>query len=184
MDETTQDGRGDLISAEYREAQRQLHENPDYGVASVSFAPIVGSVINQVGVTHILDYGCGKARLMQELPKHLDRGVKVQCYDPAVERFSAEPTPAEMVCCIDVLEHIEPHLLDNVLDHLADLTQQFAFLSVHTGPARKTLPDGRNAHLIQEDERWWLPKLMQRWELLTFNKGQHGFWIVGRTRNG
>jgi hypothetical protein len=26
---------------------------------------------------------------------------------------------------------------------------------IHTGPAAKTLADGRNAHLIQEGADWW-----------------------------
>lgn len=34
-----------LISDEYREMQRELHENPDYGVASVHYAPRVAEII-------------------------------------------------------------------------------------------------------------------------------------------
>jgi len=32
-------------------------------------------------------------------------------------------------------------------------------LRIDTLPARKTLPDGRNAHLIQESQDWWLSKI-------------------------
>jgi hypothetical protein len=32
-------------------------------------------------------------------------------------------------------------------------------------PARKTLPDGRNAHLIQQGREWWLPRLAQRFTI-------------------
>jgi hypothetical protein len=40
------------------------------------------------------------------------------------------------------------------------------------------LLDGRNAHLIQKPSSWWLPKFMERFELVTFNRMNMGFWIV------
>ena len=86
--------------------------------------------------------------------------------------------------CIDVLEHIEPDLLDNVLDDLMMLTDGYAFITVHTGPAVKTLSDGRNAHLIQKPARWWLPKLMNRFDLVTFQATKSGFNVLMRASNG
>jgi hypothetical protein len=32
-------------------------------------------------------------------------------------------------------------------------------------PAKKLLPDGRNAHLIQQPRDWWLPRLAQRFAI-------------------
>jgi hypothetical protein len=55
-----------------------------------------------------------------------------------------------MVACIDVLEHIEPKLLENVLDDLQRVTREIGFFTVSTVLAEKTLADGRNAHLIVE----------------------------------
>jgi hypothetical protein len=53
-------------------------------------------------------------------------------------------------------------------------------MSVHMGPALKTLPDGRNAHLIQEPVEWWLPKIMQRFDLHTFQmSSERGFYCIG-----
>ena len=40
--------------------QAKLHENPDYGVASTFFAPIVDDVIQMFNITSLLDYGAGK----------------------------------------------------------------------------------------------------------------------------
>jgi hypothetical protein len=94
--------------------------------------------------------------------------------------MAAQPIPAQMVCCIDVLEHIEPEYLDNVLDHLATLTEAVALLSIHTGPAVKTLTDGRNAHLTQQPMDWWLPKLWGRWEIQTIQRThENGFYMIG-----
>jgi hypothetical protein len=52
-----------LISEEYRKMQQQSHENPDYGAASVSFAPLVAQVIEAADARELLDYGVGKGRL-------------------------------------------------------------------------------------------------------------------------
>lgn len=166
-----------LISDDYRAEQEKLHENPNYGVASVQYAPIVTQYINRLGVTDLLDYGAGKCRLFESIKP--DHKMRLQAYDPGVLRLSGAPDPAEMVTCIDVLEHIEPELLDNVLDNIKALAKSFVFLTIHTGPAVKVLSDGRNAHLIQEDAEWWLPKIMDRWSLQTFQRTQGGFFVFG-----
>lgn len=170
-----------LISEEYRKQQEWLHQNPNYGVASVQFAPLVAQLVNQFGVREILDYGAGKGRLAQHLkPAH---PVRMLMYDPAIPEWSSSPSPCEMVACIDVLEHIEPGCLEDVLDHLASLVIRLGFFTVHTGPAVKTLPDGRNAHLIQQPPAWWLPKILQRFELLMFQRTPQGFWVLVANRN-
>ena len=164
------------ISEAYRKEQEKLHENPHYGTASVQFAPIVSRIVNANDITELLDYGCGKMRLFENLKA--DHPVKLQAYDPAIPALSSEPVPMQMVTCIDVLEHIEPDLIDNVLDHLQKLTLEIGFFTIHTGAAMKTLSDGRNAHLIQEGAEWWLPKLLARFELQAFQKVEHGFYVV------
>lgn len=164
------------ISEKYLEQQKELHKNPNYGVASVSYAPLVTQLITQLGVTELLDYGCGKGRLAESIkPEH---EMVMELYDPSIEKYSERPSPREMVCCIDVLEHIEPELLDNVLDDLKSLTKKYGFFTIHTGPAVKVLPDGRNAHLIQEDFRWWLPKLWERFNIHSMSHTPGGFYVV------
>ena len=164
------------ISENYRKQQEKLHENPNYGVASVQFAPMVSRLVNQTGVTELLDIGAGKCRLFQNLKA--DHEMKLQAYDPAIQELSDEPTPMQMTTCIDVLEHIEPNLLDNFLDFLKEKTLEVGFFTVHTGAAVKVLDDGRNAHLTQEPAEWWLPKLMSRFELQSFQKTEAGFFVV------
>lgn len=166
-----------LITEEYRRMQQKLHENPGYGVASLEYAPLVIRVVEQNGVREILDYGAGKGRLGQALRERIQRPLNIHHYDPAVPEWSAPPAPCKFVACIDVLEHIEPHLLDNVLDDLQRVTTEAGLFTVHTGAAVKVLPDGRNAHLIQQPPDFWLPKFMQRFELVTFNRMSMGFWV-------
>ncbi len=166
-----------LITEDYRKMQEKLHENPDYGVASVGYAPMVAEVIETMRVSEILDYGAGKGRLGQTLKQHIQRPLTIHHYDPARPEWAAVPQPCGFVACIDVLEHIEPNLLDNVLDDLQRVTQGIGVFTVHTGPAVKVLPDGRNAHLIQQPSGWWLRKFLDRFDLVTFNLMPMGFWV-------
>lgn len=166
-----------LISEGYRQMQQQLHKNPNYGVASVHHAPLVAQIIEATKATEILDYGAGKGRLGIALREHVKRPLVIHHYDPAIPQWSMPPAPCSFVACIDVLEHVEPHLLDNVLDDLQRVTAGVGVFTVHIEPAEKVLQDGRNAHLIQQPPLWWLPKILQRFELVTFNRMPHGFWV-------
>jgi hypothetical protein len=165
-----------LISDEYRKQQEEMHAKYEYGTASITFAPIVSKVCNQYGVSELLDYGCGRANLMKHL--NVDHEMSIQLYEPANPKWADEPEPAEMVACIDVLEHIEPLKIENVLDDLKRVTQRIGLFTIATMPAMKTLPDGRNAHLIVEQSAWWLPKIQERWDLHVFQKTTDGFLVV------
>jgi hypothetical protein len=167
-----------LISEAYRTMQQKLHENPNYGMASVYFAPIVADVVKAVRATELLDYGAGKGRLGEELRTKYGLQLEIHHYDPAIPAWSGAPRPRRLVACLDVLEHIEPELLDNVLDDLKRVVLAVGVFTVHTGAAVKVLPDGRNAHLIQRPPSWWLPRLMERFELATFNRMDNGFWVA------
>jgi hypothetical protein len=143
---------------------------------------MVGTIIDNLEINHLLDYGCGHNLSLRENLKP-ERPFTYQAYDPGVEEYSDPPTPAEMVCCIDVLEHIEPECLDAVLDHLEELTEVILFATVHTGPAGKNLPDGRNAHLIQQPMEWWLPRFTERWTLQGAQmRGAQGFEVICHNR--
>jgi len=144
-----------LISDEYREMQAELHKNPNYGVASTYFAPIVDNVIKAYEIKELLDYGAGKCRLRDSIKEK----VTYYPYEPSNPKWSATPEPRELVTCIDVLEHIEPNLIDNVLLDLQRVVSKYGLFTIHTGPAVKTLPDGRNAHLIQQPFNWWSDKI-------------------------
>lgn len=171
-----------LITDAYRKTQEQLHATTQYGTASIQYAPIVAQMIEKLQIQHLLDYGCGKSmNLARNLKLKPDLGYKLkyQAYDPGVANLAGDPTPAQMVACIDVLEHIEPDCLDEVLDHLKRLTEGVLFATVACGPARKMLSDGRNAHLIQEPMKWWLPKLWERFDIQTVQMtGAQSFYVI------
>ena len=152
----------ELISAEYREQNRLLHEqNLAYGVGGAKHAPMVLKLIDSVNPRprSVLDYGCGKGQLAKNLPFGICE------YDPAIPGKDEPPRPADMVVCTDVLEHIEPEKLDYVLSDLKRCTLALGYFVIHMGPAQKTLPDGRNTHLIQRNKKWWEKKLAKYFQV-------------------
>ena len=170
----------DTISPEYLAEQQKLHENPNYGVASLAFAPTVAALIRDNNVRSVTDYGAGKKRLQEGLAK---AGVEVDYYpyDPAFPEYGEPRVGSDMVACIDVLEHIEPDRLEAVLEDLWRLKGIMYFVTVHMGPAAKVLSDGRNAHLTQQPPSWWLPRLCRYFEVhhvQRHNLMGQGFWCV------
>ena len=154
--------------------QAKLHENPEYGIASTYFAPIVDDVIQSFGIKSLLDYGAGKCRLKDSIKSE----VNYTPYEPSNPLWSQTPEPCEFVTCIDVLEHIEPELLDNVLDDLQRVVDKYGLFTIHTGPAVKILPDGRNAHLIQQPLEWWNKHLNTRFTIVKQVKIDNGCIVL------
>lgn len=165
-----------VITEEYRKLQQELHKNPDYGRASQYFAPMVKELMESLECKSLSDYGAGKKVLW----KCLGNPEPYYPYDPAFPEYG-EPQTADLVCCIDTLEHIEPDLIDNVLDDLQKIVTKFGFFTIHLGPAVKVLADGRNAHLIQQKPEWWQEKLEKRFTVLDVSEHDicgHGLWVL------
>lgn len=159
-----------LITDQYRELQARLHaEHDKYGISSEKHIEQIRAISEQLGTRDIIDYGCGKCRLQRGLP------FPIQNYDPALPEFSRHPDPADFVVCTDVLEHIEPECLEEVLDDLAALTKKLLLVEVACRPAMKWLADGRNAHLIQQTPNWWLKHLLNRFDLYQFQSAKGAF---------
>lgn len=164
--------RPELISAEYRDANRKFHESRlDYGVGGGRHAPVVLKAAEALSTTSILDYGCGKGYLGRSLP------FPIWEYDPAIQGKDESPRAADLVACIDVLEHVEPERLKFVIDDLHRVTNKMGYFVIHTGPSGKTLPDGRNAHLIQQPIGWWKEQLSETFDVKSeINKSP--VWIL------
>ena len=150
----------DLISDDYLKLQTDFHKDrQDYGIMGGHYVDDVMAMIQQAGCGTVLDYGCGKNQLADGLRAAGYAGT-IRSYDPCIDAYSDMPIGKwDLVICTDVLEHIELDYLPNVLGHMHALCGKAFFFVIHTGPAKKVLPDGRNAHLIQRPPEWWLPQL-------------------------
>ncbi|MEO8299173.1 MAG: FkbM family methyltransferase [Burkholderiales bacterium] len=151
-----------LITDQYAKLNAQLHaDRPDYGTSGQRWAPVAAALADRVGARQILDYGCGKQTLAAAL-----KGCTVVGYDPAIPGLNSPPHPADVVVCTDVLEHVEPSCVDDVLDDLCRVTQKAALITVATRPAVKTLADGRNAHLTVKPFSWWRESFLSRFDIV------------------
>lgn len=143
-----------MISKTYKAMQKKMHEAGGYGKHGDKWKHDVLAMYKKYHCTSALDYGAGQAKLSKKLP-----GLRIKCYDPCIDMFSAKPNPADLVICTDVLEHIEPEFIEDVLTHIRQLTKKVFFCVIATRPAIKTLPDGRNAHILLRDRDWWIDAL-------------------------
>jgi hypothetical protein len=78
----------------------------------------------------------------------------------------------------DVLEHIEPDQIDSVLTKLFTISNKYQHHLIACHPAKKDLTDGRNAHLIIEQPKWWKQKIktIPGWKIIHENiKGPKPF---------
>lgn len=144
------------ISREYEAMQRELHMRPQgYGGKGFKWADTVFAIAQTFEATSILDYGCGRGSLVRKLAERDLSWLRLAEYDPAIDGKDDLPSFADLVCCTDVLEHIEPECLPSVLEHLRKLARKAVFFVAALDEANKTLLDGRNAHLILQPKEWW-----------------------------
>lgn len=148
-----------LISPGYQAENRALmHAVKGYGNGGWRHAKAIAEYAEQLEARSLLDYGCGRGTLRHALwaiPWH----GRIAEYEPAIPKKAGMPKKADLVVCTDVLEHVEPDCLMAVLSHLRRLGRRGGYVSIATRPSNKTLPDGRNAHLIVQPAKWWLRQL-------------------------
>lgn len=174
-----------LISPAYRELNAQLHASePSYGTSGGKWAKPLMEAAKVHDIRSVLDYGAGKSTLRHALPNsYWDRGFILMEYDPAVPGIDAPPIPADLVVCGDVLEHIEPRCILDVLDDIKRCALRFVLFTVATGPAKKVLADGRNAHLLVQPMAWWMTQFEERWEPLNAKQeDKNGFSFFGAAK--
>jgi len=156
------------ISAEYRTELRRLHDSfESFGAGSHLL--LVAQIFRNLNLQSISDFGAGKMRLASELRKQFNLDFEYYPYDPAFPEYG-EPKSADLVCCIEVLEHVELQFLPTILKLLAGITSKFAFLTVHCAESSLNLADGRNSHLIQEPISWWLPEISKHFDIQWLGK--------------
>jgi hypothetical protein len=159
-----------------------------------SLAPHIARIkrwIERTGARTILDYGAGKG--LQYRPhkvlvdgRHVADGIaeywdvdEVCCFDPGYPPHSALPAGRfDGVICTDVLEHCPEQDLPWILDEIFGYAGRFVYLNVACFAARKTLPNGENAHATVRAPQWWRELVAARatvpWDL------HAAFWQDGK----
>lgn len=146
-----------MISNAYRQTLIETHaKSPRWGTSARKHRRNVESLINAIGAKTVLDYGCGKGELFKTItPKDMHE-ISMFEYDPGIVGKDVKPAGKfELVCCLDVMEHIEIDYLPKVMDHLCEVIGKVGFFVISTRHASGMLSDGRNAHLIVKPAEWW-----------------------------
>lgn len=153
-----------LITDEYMNVLRQTRQESkkQWGNTGRQYAREILPLLQKETYTDVLDYGAGHGTLAAAL-----KDYNVTQYDPGFPEKMNNNKPCSFVTCVDVLEHIEPDLIESVLDDLQRCMLDKGYFVISCRAAAKILSDGRNAHLIVEDKEWWKEKLNKRFNILS-----------------
>jgi hypothetical protein len=143
-------------SKEYLKQLTALHNKSSFGSGG-EIPLIIKEILDNGKVKSFLDFGSGKGYLSQAISEAYPN-IKLYTYDPVTSPIEL-PSRVDLTYSSDVLEHVEPNLLEQTLDDLFDRTTMYQYHLIACHPAKKKLDDGRNAHLIIEDPDWWKQKL-------------------------
>jgi hypothetical protein len=163
-----------LISEEYKKIIQKEHENSLWGVMAGSMIKSLEQFLIDNNATEVLDYGSGSSSFKNNLSL---KDITVYEYDPGIPGKDTLPLPRDCTICIDVLEHIEYTLIDNVLQDLARVTKVKGYFTIAMYPASRILSDGRNAHLIIEEATWWLEKLCKYFNIISLNESNKQLYV-------
>lgn len=126
-------------------------------------AAIASEMINRLEPLHVLDYGCG-ADMKLAKALRVKCAFKYQAFDKDVPKLSAQPFPADVVVCTQMLGGLDEDEAEEVLDDLRRLTEGVCFMVV----------SGSDMPAV-----WWLPRIMVRFDLQTYQvAGSDSFYAV------
>lgn len=153
-----------LVSEKYRKTLENTHKetNHSWGQTAPLYTKSILTYMLQNSFEEVLDYGSAHGSFRKSLN---NTNIKVTEYDPGYPDKVNNNIPKKFLICIDVLEHVEPSLIDDVLEDIQRCTLEKAFLTIACYPARQILSDGRNAHLIVKSPEWWKEKILKLFDI-------------------
>ena len=152
-------------SKEYLEELKLLHNKKTFGL-NKNIPELVKNLIKEKNIKSFLDYGAGKGYTSETIKAEYPN-IELHTFDPATFP-NPLPDSVELTYSSDVLEHIEPHLIDETIQDLCNRTTRYQYHLIACHPAKKVLSDGRNAHLIIESPKWWKKKIqrLDDWKII------------------
>lgn len=141
-----------MISSSLKKVYSEIHRTTPFGKRG-KIPVFLKEFIHSHQPTSILDFGCGKGNLVKTLQEEYSQ-IKIYGYDPANPEYDVAIPNVDMIISTDVLEHVELEHIDSVITLLHDKAP-YQYHLISCAPAKLILPDGRNAHLIQETPEWW-----------------------------
>lgn len=148
-----------MISKEYKQMLQREHRRASFGKRAKMPRHLFDFIMHCNPQT-VLDFGCGKGKLVETLKVQFP-DKSITGYDPANPEFdhAIDDKVYDLIYSSDVLEHVEPEFIDQTLAYLSTKSKYIYHL-IALSPAKLVLPDGRNAHLIQQTPQWWKQKFV------------------------
>jgi hypothetical protein len=170
-----------MHSDDYKQQLQEVHAGrpPDkkWGTTGArNFGAYVTDYINHHNgwIKSVLDFGAGQQTLGERVMSnvHVD-GVRWTDYDPGIpelDRLDLLDNTYDLVVSSDVLEHVEPEMLDRTLCQLRLCAGRAQYHHIACDPCSLLLPDGRNAHLsIHSPEEWREMLEVDGWKVQYWN---------------
>jgi len=153
-----------IIDPDYQAQLAEMHSQGRFVRGSKTFGSIQ-PFLEQYQPTSVLDFGCGHGALMASIQQAYP-DMRVEGYDPGNADHSRIPKRSfDAVVSADVFEHIEPNHLAETLRMISDKIIVAGWFRIACYPAKKQLPDGRNAHLIVDSPDWWREQLLANMDI-------------------
>jgi cyclopropane fatty-acyl-phospholipid synthase-like methyltransferase len=174
-----------IIDPEYQAQLTQMHSQGQF-VRGSKMLKAMRPFIDQYQPASIMDFGCGHGALMASI-RQAYPDIVVAGYDPGNPQHNQIPKRSfDAVVSADVFEHIEPEHLASTLQIISSKILAAGWFRIACYPAKKHLPDGRNAHLIVESPAWWQQQLLANMnvtivaeEIARFDKSHKWPEVVG-----
>ena len=148
-----------MINKDYQSQIQAMHGQGKFNNGAKQF-DLVRPFIEEYAPKTMLDFGCGHGALIAVIKQNYPE-IKCWGYDPGDPHYGVMPPRTfEAVISTDAIEHIEPEHLIQSLQLISDKMERCGFFRIACHPAKKTLPDGRNCHLIVEEPDWWREQIL------------------------
>ena len=153
-----------IIDPEYQAQLAIMHSQGQFNRGGKTLKS-VRPFLEKYQPTSVLDFGCGHGALMASIQQNYP-DMRVEGYDPGNPAHNRVPKRSfDAVVSADVFEHIEPGHLAETLHMISDKMIIAGWFRIACYPAKKHLPDGRNAHLIVESPVWWREQLLANMDI-------------------
>jgi hypothetical protein len=150
-----------MISPDYRKQMQAMAASHRFKDKLPKYY-LVQDFLKNESPKSLIDFGCAHGAMITRIKNDFPDILIVDGYDPGVTEY--ESFPQQQYDCLvsnDVIEHIEPKYLDSNLIAMNTLFTKSAWLVIACYPAKKKLPDGRNAHISLHTPNWWIEKIKE-----------------------
>lgn len=152
----------------YMKSYRDLHQTyPKIfsGRLDLDTADRIACLVDQTRARSLLDWGSGKGyQYLRDRIHERWGGILPHCYDIGVIQLHDKPEGTfDGVICTDVLEHIKPADVEEVLVELMRYARRFVYMGICCRLAGKHFLDGTNVHLTVRPPAWWRDQVAAAW---------------------